>query len=122
MTPQPKMSYYSLSPRDWLMKIAIHSVWTCSRWQMATFLTVLTVFYTPRPAAGQSWPQVSFATPIGGFHHPTHLAIAHDGSGRVFVAEQSGVIHIVKNGAILDTPFLDITGRPGTRGDQGLLS
>jgi uncharacterized repeat protein (TIGR01451 family) len=71
---------------------------------------------------GQSWPQISLTSPIGGFHHPTHLAVAHDGSIRLFVTEQSGVIRIIKNGSILDTPFLDITGRPGTVGDQGLLS
>ena len=70
----------------------------------------------------QTWPQVSFAQPIGGFIHPTHLASARDGSGRLFVVEQPGRIRIIKNGAVLATPFLDITGRPGTQGDQGLLS
>ena len=71
----------------------------------------------------QSWPQISFGQPIGGFTHPTHLASAHDGSGRLFVIEQPGRIRIIKNGVSLATPFLDITGRLGTvSGNRGLLS
>jgi uncharacterized repeat protein (TIGR01451 family) len=72
---------------------------------------------------GQSWPAISFGKPIAGFKHPTHLASAHDGSNRLFVVEQAGRIRIVNNGAILSTPFLDITARVGiTSGTKGLLS
>ena len=75
------------------------------------------------PVPAQNWPQISFGQPIGGFTHPTHLASAPDGSGRLFVLEQPGRIRIVKNGALLATPFLDITGRLGTVvGSKGLLS
>jgi len=75
------------------------------------------------PVPAQNWPQISFGQPIGGFTHPTHLASARDGSGRLFVLEQPGRIRIVKNGALLATPFLDITGRLGTVvGSKGLLS
>ena len=64
-----------------------------------------------------------FLEPNGGFQHPTHLASADDGSGRLFVAEQAGRIRIVKNGAIVSTPFLDISARIGsTAGTKGLLS
>ena len=76
-----------------------------------------------KPSAAQSWPQISFGRPIGGFTHPTHLASARDGSGRLFVVEQPGRIRIIKNGALLATPFLDITARLGTvSGNRGLLS
>jgi uncharacterized repeat protein (TIGR01451 family) len=76
-----------------------------------------------KPSAAQSWPQISFAQPIGGFSHPTHLASARDGSGRLFVVEQPGRIRIIKNGVLLATPFLDITARLGTvSGNRGLLS
>jgi uncharacterized repeat protein (TIGR01451 family) len=86
------------------------------------FLTLCLLSSKLPNAGGQNWPQISFTTPIGGFHHPTHVTTARDGSGRLFVVEQSGLVRIVKNGAILGTPFLDITGRPGIQGDQGLLS
>jgi uncharacterized repeat protein (TIGR01451 family) len=95
-------------------------------WRLAAewtiFLTLCLISSDLTPARAQDWPQISFTTPIGGFHHLTHVTTARDGSGRLFVVEQSGLIRIVKNGAILETPFLDITGRPGTQGDQGLLS
>jgi uncharacterized repeat protein (TIGR01451 family) len=79
-------------------------------------------FLCPRVAA-QTWPQISFSQPIGGFTHPTHLASARDGTGRLFVVEQPGRIRIIENGALLPTPFLDITARIGyVPGSQGLLS
>ncbi len=87
------------------------------------FLLAVTLFLAAKtPVLGQSWPQISFADPIGGFHHPTHVAVARDGSGRLFVIQQAGVIRIMRDGVVLPTPFLDITGRPGTQGNQGVLS
>jgi uncharacterized repeat protein (TIGR01451 family) len=87
------------------------------------FLLAITLSLAAQvPSLGQSWPQISFGDPIGGFNQPTHVATAGDGSGRLFVTERAGVIRIVRNGVVLPTPFLDITGRPGTQGSQGLLS
>ena len=88
-----------------------------------TFFLAVTLFLAAQtPAFGQSWPQISFADPIGGFHHPTHVAVARDGSGRLFVTEKAGVIRIVRDGVVLPTQFLDITCGPETQGNQGLLS
>ena len=88
---------------------------------VVTILTVTAAWIGP--VAAQNWPQVSFAKPIGGFTHPTHLASARDDSGRLFVVEQPGRIRIIKNGALLTTPFLDITARLGNvAGSKGLLS
>jgi glucose/arabinose dehydrogenase len=41
---------------------------------------------------------------------PTAFAEPADHSGRLFVCEQEGRIRIIKNGTLLPTPFLDITG------------
>jgi glucose/arabinose dehydrogenase len=50
------------------------------------------------------------------------LAIgAGDGSGRLFIVEKGGRIRIVKNGNLLATPFLDISGSVSRGGEQGLL-
>jgi glucose/arabinose dehydrogenase len=39
----------------------------------------------------------------------------------LFVSEQAGRIRLVKGGALLDRPFLDITGRIASGGERGLL-
>lgn len=47
-----------------------------------------------------------------GFMHPTALAEPPDGSGRLFIAEQTGVIKIIQaDGSVQAEPFLDISGR-----------
>ncbi|OLE64683.1 MAG: hypothetical protein AUG03_08360, partial [Acidobacteria bacterium 13_1_20CM_2_68_14] len=40
-----------------------------------------------------------------------HLANADDGSGRLFIVDQGGLIRIVKKGVLLPTPFLDLRDR-----------
>ena len=66
--------------------------------------------------------QISLAQEAAGLNFPTHITHAGDGSGRLFVVEQDGRIRIVKNGLLLPTPFLDITDRVLSGGEQGLLS
>lgn len=57
-----------------------------------------------------------------GFRRPVDLADFGDGSGRLLVVEQGGVITIVQNGSTLPDPFLDISSRVTREGnEQGLL-
>ncbi len=42
---------------------------------------------------------------------PTVVTNANDGSGRLFVAEQTGLIKVIDNGVIQSTPFLDLTNK-----------
>jgi len=57
-----------------------------------------------------------------GLNRPVDIQPAHDGSGRLFVIEKYGVIRVIENGQLLDQPFLDITDRVGSSGnEQGLL-
>ena len=56
-----------------------------------------------------------------GLSSPVH-ATAPAGDGRLFVVEQPGRIRVVEDGALLPTPFLDITSRVGSGGERGLLS
>ena len=49
------------------------------------------------------------------------MAEAGDGSGRIFVAEQAGRIRIVRDGTLVERPFLDITGQIASGGERGLL-
>lgn len=77
----------------------------------------------PAPAAPNFNPQDYTLTRItAGLTRPVFLTYPNDGSGRLFVAEQPGRIRILKNGALAETPFLDITDRVGSSGnEQGLL-
>jgi len=44
-----------------------------------------------------------------GFDRPLGLASPADGTGRLFVVQQSGRIRIIENGGYKDPPFLDVT-------------
>ena len=58
-----------------------------------------------------------------GFDEPIFVTSPPD-DGRLFVVSKHGAISIVKNGEVLDTPFLDIDGRVISgrgNGEQGLL-
>jgi glucose/arabinose dehydrogenase len=44
------------------------------------------------------------------------------GDSRLFVVEQAGRIRVLKEGRVLDQPFLDISARVRSGGEQGLLS
>lgn len=60
---------------------------------------------------------------VDGFEKPTFLTHAGDGSGLLYVTEQPGRIRIVRDGALVETPFLDIEEKVGSSGnEQGLLS
>jgi glucose/arabinose dehydrogenase len=45
-----------------------------------------------------------------GLSRPLLLAHAGDGSGRLFVLEQSGTIQVIADDVLLETPFLDVSG------------
>ena len=69
-------------------------------------------------AGAQEIRTVQVASGIAG---PADIQNAGDGSGRIFLVQQSGVIRILKNGAVLATPFLDIHTKTTGDGERGLL-
>lgn len=71
--------------------------------------------------AATDLPSIVLSFPIGGFAQPVVITHAGDGSGRLFVVEQPGRIRIIKNGALLATPFLDISARLTSGGERGTL-
>lgn len=57
-----------------------------------------------------------------GLDAPLFVTNAGDGSGRLFVLEKRGLVRIVSDGALVETPFLDITDRVNSSSnEQGLL-
>jgi len=84
---------------------------------------------TTTPAATMPAQESSDTAPIKleaiakGFTKPLYVTNAGDDSQRLFVVEQAGIVKIVQNGAIVETPFLDIHEQVGSSGsEQGLLS
>src|SRR5688572_2484790 len=65
-----------------------------------------------------SAPGFAEETYAGNLHRPTTMAFAPD--GRLFVAEQSGTLRVIKNGQVLPAPFLSLSGI-STGGERGLL-
>ncbi|HEX4945519.1 MAG TPA: PQQ-dependent sugar dehydrogenase [Blastocatellia bacterium] len=52
-------------------------------------------------------------------YQPVGLTWAAD--GRMFIWQERGIVRIFKNGALLPTPFIDISARVNTVNDRGLL-
>lgn len=65
--------------------------------------------------------KLSISSPVSGFSFPLAITNANDGSGRIFITEQAGRIRIIKNGALVANPFLDISSRVTFAGELGLL-
>ena len=86
-----------------------------------TLLLASFAFYTP---SARAQPPGDLELVDLGHSFATALAMRHagDGSGRLFVVERDGTIVIVdSSGALLPTPFLDITSEVDTFFEGGLL-
>jgi glucose/arabinose dehydrogenase/chitodextrinase len=66
-----------------------------------------------------SAPGFSSDLVVGGLPFLTAITFAPD--GRMFIALKSGVVRVYKNGALLPTPFVDISSQVGDQHDRGLL-
>ena len=71
--------------------------------------------------AFQPPPAIAFREIANGLTMPVDIEVPRDGSGRLFIVEQVGTIRVLKNGALLPVPFLDISTRIKAGGEQGLL-
>jgi glucose/arabinose dehydrogenase len=58
---------------------------------------------------------------VAGLDAPLAIVNAGDGSGRLFVAEQGGLVRIIRDGRLLTAPFLDVSDRIASGGERGLL-
>ena len=66
---------------------------------------------TDRPRPTLPPADVGVKVIASGLPGPDGLVGAPDGSGRLFVIDQTGKVFIVQGGAVLPTPFLDVSAR-----------
>jgi len=70
-------------------------------------------------ASAQTFPTGFERVPVAtGISSPTVMAFAPD--GRIFVAQQNGVLRVVKNGALQTTPFITLSS-VSSSGERGLI-
>jgi glucose/arabinose dehydrogenase len=66
--------------------------------------------------------QIEIEAIVGSLDRPLGASHAGDGSGRLFILEKPGRIRILRQGALLDRPFLDLSDRVNSSAsEQGLL-
>jgi glucose/arabinose dehydrogenase len=66
-------------------------------------------------------PQLASVRVTGGLTAPVDLQSAAGDRTRLFVVEQAGRIRVIRGGALVPAPFLDIVDRVGNGGERGLL-
>lgn len=66
-------------------------------------------------------PDLALDTIATGMDHPLYVTSPPGDRTRLFVAERTGAIRIIKNGVLQPTPFLDITAEVSTGAEQGIL-
>jgi glucose/arabinose dehydrogenase len=71
-------------------------------------------YVNAQPAYPADFAQILVAS---GISNPTAMAFAPD--GRIFVAEQAGKLRVIKNGALLAAPFIQLT--VNSTGERGLI-
>lgn len=83
---------------------------------------------SPTPSASCASGAVVPGTPnlvatriAAGLNSPLDLQSAPGERGRLFVVEQGGRIRILRGGALLAAPYLDLTARIASGGERGLL-
>ncbi len=76
----------------------------------------------PTPAEPLPLDEIEIALEpvLDGFSQPLYVTGAGDGSGRLFVAEKTGLIWTVENGERTEV-YLDLTGVVSTESERGLL-
>ena len=66
-------------------------------------------------------PPLRLAAVASGLDQPLFLTTAPGDASRLFVVEQTGRIRVVRDGTLLDAPFVDLSDRISCCGERGLL-
>jgi glucose/arabinose dehydrogenase len=64
---------------------------------------------------------IRLASHATGFSAPLDVVASPDATGSLYVVEQAGRVRVVRNGATLPAPFLDLGAKTAAGGERGLL-
>jgi hypothetical protein len=74
-------------------------------------VVILSVEDLLTPSAEGADPPVALTPVIAGLTQPVHITHASDGSGRLFLVQQTGQFKIFPNDVLSPVPFLDVSNR-----------
>ena len=83
-----------------------------------TLLGLVLLFFTAT-ATDAAAPGFTKSKVVGGLRGATSMEFAPD--GRLFVNEQGGKLRVIKSGALLPTPFVDLSTTTDAAGERGFL-
>jgi glucose/arabinose dehydrogenase len=87
--------------------------------RFAILLVLSLVLILTRSFEAQTYPTGFSHVKVGTVYYPTAMATAPD--GRIFICEKEGRVKVFKNGAILNTPFLQVSvEKTNERGLSGI--
>src|SRR3954452_14779656 len=86
---------------------------------LAMVVSVAIALASPLPAAAATGLPTGFTDSewVSGLNRPYQVELAPD--GRLFVSQQGGKLRVIKNGALLSTPF--VTVPVDATGDRGMI-
>jgi glucose/arabinose dehydrogenase len=89
---------------------------------LQSLMLSLLVVVAPPPLAAITFNDAGFfSEPVATLAPFKPVGVTFAPDGRIFIWQRDGVIRIVKNGALLPTPFLDISSKVNSYNDHGLL-
>ncbi len=116
-----------------LLSLVLLLLWGCARTTTtpsppaseATSTETTSTGVSPTPTSTTlpdttTWPAILLVQRWSGLDQP--LYVDHAGDERIFVVEKTGRIRLIKDGVLLDRPFLDISRNVSNGSEQGLLS
>ncbi len=87
----------------------------------AALIVAMVVFLALALHSAAAAPVIALQPFVSGLTSPVDLQPSRDGTGRLFVVEQGGIIRVIKAGKLLATPFLNLTNIVHSGGEEGLL-
>lgn len=76
---------------------------------------------SPPPPPPPGAPELRLQEIASGLSFPLFLTAAPGDTTRLFIVEKGGRIRVIRNGTLLATPFLDLSGQVSQGSEQGLL-